>query len=142
MKTGRPIERSWDRIEFAFPLCQMWQERLKGHNLLMRTSSVREQLDKQDIDNVIVFVERVIASIDKIDENTSNTMLAKVLRLVHQAVCTPFRFSDGSGSGSNNSALNAADFLSLAAFSMLNLMGFHHRGCRVSSEKRNGGVGL
>lgn len=53
MKIGRPIERDWDRIEFAFPLCLMWHERLKGFNLLSNTSSVREQLDKQeDKDNV------------------------------------------------------------------------------------------
>ncbi|KAJ8638585.1 hypothetical protein MRB53_012852 [Persea americana] len=48
MKIGRPVERSWDRIEFAFPLCLMWHERLKGFNLLSKTISVREQLDKQE----------------------------------------------------------------------------------------------
>ena len=45
---------------------------------------------------VIVIVERVIASIDKIDENTSNTMLAKVLRLVHRKL-TKFHASCAVG---------------------------------------------
>ncbi|RWR87938.1 serine/threonine-protein phosphatase 7 long form [Cinnamomum micranthum f. kanehirae] len=48
MKIGQPIERDWDRIESAFPLCLMWHERLKGFNLLSNTSFVREQLDKQE----------------------------------------------------------------------------------------------
>ncbi|RWR76652.1 serine/threonine-protein phosphatase 7 long form [Cinnamomum micranthum f. kanehirae] len=66
MKIGRPIERDWDRIEFAFPLCLMWHERLKGFNLLSNTSSVREQLDKQeDKDNpYIQYGDRLLEHVE------------------------------------------------------------------------------
>lgn len=53
MTVGRPIKRGWEGIEFAFPLFKMWKIRLGDHYLLNDLISVREELDKQHIDNVI-----------------------------------------------------------------------------------------